>query len=98
MSVGDRGRADGVGGKLEELIIFIRSTKKRPDSIHVAPMVHIDDVGNRYAWKGPGWSDSQGRTNGRLTQRPNYTTPVYEFDMGGRSGFSKFYTVYTRGI
>ena len=53
-------------------------------------------VGNRYAWKGPGWSDSQGRTNGRLTQRPNYTTPVYEFDTGGRSGFSKFYTVWLR--
>ena len=33
-------------------------------------MVHIDEVGNRYAWKGPAWSDSSGHTNGRLTQRP----------------------------
>tara|TARA_B100000524_G_scaffold169886_1_gene86949 strand:- start:51 stop:6131 length:6081 start_codon:yes stop_codon:yes gene_type:complete len=95
LSVGDRGRADGVGGKLEVANYFYTfHKKKRPDTIHVAPMVHIDDAGNRYAWKGPGWSDSAGRTNGRLTQRPNYTTPVYEFDTGGRSGFSKFYTIW----
>ena len=95
LSVGDRGRTDAVGGRLEQANYFYTfHKKKRPNTIHVAPMVHIDDVGNRYAWKGPGWSDSQGRTNGRLTQRPNYTTPVYEFDTGGRSGFSKFYTVW----
>ena len=95
LSVGDRGRADGVGGKLEQANYFYTfHKKKRPDTVHVAPMVHIDEVGNRYAWKGPAWSDSSGRTNGRLTQRPNFTTPVYEFDTGGRFGFNKFYTVW----
>ena len=96
LSVGDRGRADAVGGKLEEANYFYTfHKKKRPDSVHVAPMVHIDSKDNRYAWKGPGWSDSNNSSiNGRLTQRPNFTTPVYEFDTGGRSGFSKFYTVW----
>ena len=95
LSVGDRGRADGVGGKLEEANYFYTfHKKKRPDTIHVAPMVHIDEVGNRYAWKGPGWRDGRGRMDGNLTERPNHTTPVYEFDTGGRFGYNKFYTVW----
>ena len=57
-------------------------------------MVHIDEVGNRYAWKGPGWRDGRGRMDGNLTERPNHTTPVYEFDTGGRFGYNKFYTVW----
>ena len=95
LSTGDRGPANAVGGKMEEPNYFYTfHKKKRPNSIHLAPMTHIDDPGNRYAWKGPGWTDGNGGTYGRLTSRPNYATPVYEFDTLGQSGYSKFYTIW----
>lgn len=92
MSAGDEGTK--AAGKLEQANYFyVFHKKKRPDTIHVAPMVHIDSIDNRYAWKGPGWSEGSN-TSGRLTQRPNFTTPVYEFETGARNEFSKFYTVW----